>query len=139
MAAIHGRFTRSQILIQNGEWLLPPALGYPSLFLCVLAPASRTSLRVCSEGLGALQLSLRFTSVLLGLLPAALRCSGVAGSVCALKGSKMQTRGPKFQPGQSCCSQRTFPLPRPASKTIFLYEGCGLGRHLRGSAGYLRG
>lgn len=37
MAAIHGRFTRSQILIQNGEWLLPPALGYPGLFLWLLS------------------------------------------------------------------------------------------------------
>jgi len=53
MAAIHGRFTRSQILIQNGEWLLPPALGYPSLFLCFSEAARRTSLRVCSEGLRA--------------------------------------------------------------------------------------
>lgn len=50
MAAIHGRFTRSQILIQNGEWLLPPSLVYPSLSLCSSAPASRTSLRACWEG-----------------------------------------------------------------------------------------
>lgn len=32
MAAIHGRFTRSQILIQNGEWLLP------ILLLCCSMP-----------------------------------------------------------------------------------------------------
>lgn len=32
MAAIHGRFTRSQILIQNGEWLLP------ILLLCCSVP-----------------------------------------------------------------------------------------------------
>ena len=31
MAAIHGRFTRSQILIQNGEWLLLQPWATPSL------------------------------------------------------------------------------------------------------------
>lgn len=53
MAAIHGRFTRSQILIQNGEWLLlqprvTPLLPYPVLLSTCL------HLGVCSEGLRAL-------------------------------------------------------------------------------------
>lgn len=41
MAAIHGRFTRSQILIQNGKWLLPPATARHSLALCCLRDPPR--------------------------------------------------------------------------------------------------
>lgn len=40
MAAIHGRFTRSQILIQNGEWLLLQPRATPPLILWCSAPAS---------------------------------------------------------------------------------------------------
>lgn len=53
MAAIHGRFTRSQILIQNGEWLLLSGLPHPSAVL--LSASSRVSLCVYFEGLRTFQ------------------------------------------------------------------------------------
>lgn len=52
MAAIHGRFTRSQILIQNGEWLLLQPRATPPPYPVVLSTCLH--LGVCSEGLRAL-------------------------------------------------------------------------------------